>query len=192
MGLPLIPDMFSSGKSAHGCGHVVRTTHQGSRSLAVDYITNSTAQAGISIKTNTFIDRVNLTTDSAGESRANGVFLQDTTGQKTFIKARKEVIISAGTYGSPGILIRSGIGAKQEVEKIGIESQVDLPGVGKNLMDHLVMLSIYEVSMPAITNDHLIWHTGGKEKSFAQYKTDKTGFFRPVSVWNLCICSFRR
>lgn len=57
MALPLIqfPDMFSSGKSAHGYGHVVQTTHQDSRSLAVDYITNCTAQAGIPIKKNTSI-----------------------------------------------------------------------------------------------------------------------------------------
>lgn len=39
------------------------------------------------------------------------------------------------------------------------------------------MLSFYEVSKPATTNGHLIWHTGGKDKSLAQYKADKTGFF---------------
>jgi choline dehydrogenase-like flavoprotein len=140
MGLPFVPDMFSTGESAHGCGHVVRTSYQGTRTLATDYITHSTEKAGISIKTKTYIDRVSLERDSTGAMRANGVFLQDTTGQKTYVKARKEVIISAGTYGSPAILLRSGIGSKQEVEKLGIKSQVDLPGVGKNLMDHLVSL----------------------------------------------------
>ncbi|KAF7888078.1 uncharacterized protein EAF02_002619 [Botrytis sinoallii] len=158
MGLPLIPDMFSTGKSAHGCGHAVRTVSQGTRTMSTDYITSSTE-------------------NSAGALRANGVFLQDTTGQKSFVKARKEFIISAGTYGSPAILLRSGIGAKQEVEKLGIQSQVDLPGVAKNLMDHLVVLSFYEVPKPTLTNDHLIWHPSGKDKSLAQYKTDKTGFF---------------
>lgn len=138
MGLPLVPDMFSTGKSAHGYGHVVRAIYQGSRTLSADYFTNSTEQAGISTKTNTYIDRVSLEIDSAGAIRANGVFLQDTNDQKTFVKACKEVIISAGTYGSPGILLRSGIGAEEEVEKLGIKSQVNLPGVGKNLMDHLV------------------------------------------------------
>ncbi|TVY87032.1 Oxygen-dependent choline dehydrogenase [Lachnellula willkommii] len=177
MGMPLIPDMFSAGKSAHGCGHVVRTINQGTRTLATDYLTNSLGQAGISVKTKSYIDRINLETNGAGELQANGVILQDTAGHKTFVKARKEVIISAGTYGSPCILLRSGIGAKEEVEKLGINSQVDLPGVGKNLIDHLVLLSFYEVSEPATTNDHLIWHTGGKEKSLAQYKTNKTGFF---------------
>ncbi|THV45426.1 hypothetical protein BGAL_0490g00010 [Botrytis galanthina] len=167
----------STGESAHGCGHAVQTVSQGTRTMSTDYITSSTKDSGISISTNTYIDRISLETDTAGAPRANGVFLQDITGQKSFVKARKEVIISAGTYGSPAILLRSGIGSKQEVEKLGIQSQVDLSGVGKNLMDHLVVLSFYEVSKPALTNDHLIWHPGGKDKSLAQYKTDKTGFF---------------
>ncbi|TGO36552.1 hypothetical protein BHYA_0121g00130 [Botrytis hyacinthi] len=146
MGLPLIPDMFSTGKSAHGCGHAVQTVSQGTRTMATDYITSSTENSGVSIRTNTYSDRISLETDTA---------------------TRKEVIISAGTYGSPAVLLRSGIGSKQEVEKLGIQSQVDLPGVGKNLMDHLVVLSFYEVSKPALTNGHLIWHLGGKDKSLA-------------------------
>ncbi|KAF7943756.1 uncharacterized protein EAE97_005826 [Botrytis byssoidea] len=177
MGLPLIPDMFSTGKSAHGCGHAVRTVSQGTRTMATDYITSSMKISGISIKTNIYIDRISLETDTAGALRANGVFLQDITGKKSFVKAHKEVIISAGTYGSPAILLRSGIGSKQEVEKLGIQSQVDLPGGGKISMDHLVVLSFYEVSKPVLTNNHLIWHAGGKDKSLAQYKTDKTGVF---------------
>ncbi|TGO50399.1 hypothetical protein BCON_0184g00040 [Botryotinia convoluta] len=174
---PIITYMFSTGKSAHGCGHAVRTVSQGTRTMSTNYITSSTKNSGISTRTKTYIDRISLETDSAGALRANGVFLQDITGQKSFVKARKEVIISAGTYGSPGILLRSGIGGKKEVEKLGIQSRVDLPGVGKNLMNHLVLLSFYEVSKPALTNDHLIWHTNGKSKSSTQYQTDKTGFF---------------
>ncbi|KAF7911291.1 uncharacterized protein EAF01_002798 [Botrytis porri] len=177
MGVTLIPDMFSTCKSAHGCGHVVRTASQGTRTMSTDYITSPMKNSDISIKTNTYNDRINLKTDKSGALRANGVFLQDNTGQKSFVKARKEVIISAGTYGSLGILLRSGISSKQEVEKLGIQSQVDPPGVGKNLMDHLVVLSFYEVSTPALTNDHLIWHTKGKSKSLTEYQTDKPGFF---------------
>lgn len=39
-----------------------------------------------------------------------------------------------------------------------------------------VMLSFYEVSQPGLTNDHLIWHTGGRDKTTAEYKTSQTGF----------------
>lgn len=140
MGLPLIPDMFSTGESAHGCGHVVRTIYQGTRTSAADYITKSNAKDNIFIQTKTYVDRINLEKDDTAGLRANGVHLQGADGQKTFLKARKEVIVTAGTYSSPAILLRSGIGAKHEVEKLGLKSQVDLPGVGKNLMDHLVSL----------------------------------------------------
>lgn len=45
-------------------------------------------------------------------------------------------IVSAGTYGSPAILLRSGIGEAKELEAVGIEPQHQLPGVGRNLHDH--------------------------------------------------------
>jgi choline dehydrogenase-like flavoprotein len=48
------------------------------------------------------------------------------------IRASKMVVVSAGTFGSPGILERSGIGAKAILDKSGVEQVVDLPGVGEN------------------------------------------------------------
>ena len=47
-----------------------------------------------------------------------------------------EVIVSAGTYGSPTILLRSGIGPPDHLREVGIDCQVELPGVGSNLADH--------------------------------------------------------
>ena len=43
-----------------------------------------------------------------------------------------------GAYCSPGILLRSGIGPKADLEKLGLKCLVDAPGVGENLLDHLV------------------------------------------------------
>ncbi|MCA0402324.1 MAG: GMC family oxidoreductase N-terminal domain-containing protein [Proteobacteria bacterium] len=53
------------------------------------------------------------------------------------ILASKEVILSAGSIGSPHLLLLSGIGSKIEIEKHGISLVHDLPGVGENLQDHL-------------------------------------------------------
>ena len=89
------------------------------------------------MKTDTTVDNVVLINDGE-RKRAIGAHLQSANGEKTLVKARKEVIVSAGTYSSPAILLRSGIGPKQEMQELGIESQVDLDGVGKNLMDHPV------------------------------------------------------
>ncbi|KAM7192413.1 hypothetical protein V8F20_008873 [Naviculisporaceae sp. PSN 640] len=60
-----------------------------------------------------------------------------TGGRGAFnVTATGEVIISAGAFGSPAILQRSGIGPKDFLEKLGIPVVVDLPGVGSNLQDH--------------------------------------------------------
>jgi len=52
------------------------------------------------------------------------------------VKARHEVIVSAGVFQSPQLLMLSGIGSAAELQKHGISTVVDLPGVGKNLQDH--------------------------------------------------------
>ena len=139
-GLPYIPDMFTSGESPHGCGHAVRSIYQGVRSTAADYITKDNTRSNIDIMTNVYVDKVILEDTSDG-IRAVGVELQDSSGEKRSVKARREVVVTAGVYGSPTILLRSGIGDKHEVEHYGIKSRVDLPGVGKNLMDHLVSMT---------------------------------------------------
>ena len=58
-------------------------------------------------------------------------------GKKKKIRAHKEVILSAGSLMSPTILQRSGIGALEDIKPHGIELIHELPGVGKNLQDHI-------------------------------------------------------
>lgn len=136
-GFPLIPDLLTTGESPHACGHAIRSIFQGVRSTAADYITKSNGRSNISVKTDTIVDRVVMVSDGK-RKRAIGAQLQSATGDKILVKARKEFIVSGGAYNSPGILLRSGIGPKRAVQELGIESQVDLGGVGKNLMDHPV------------------------------------------------------
>jgi choline dehydrogenase len=72
-------------------------------------------------------------------NRAIGVeYLTGKKAQPTqTVYCHQEVILSAGAFGSPQILMLSGIGAKAELEPLGIEVKKDLPGVGKNLQDHV-------------------------------------------------------
>ena len=53
------------------------------------------------------------------------------TSEVKVARAKRLVVVSAGAFGSPAILERSGIGAKKVLEKYGIEQLVDLPGVGE-------------------------------------------------------------
>ncbi|KAI0405420.1 hypothetical protein F4802DRAFT_597250 [Xylaria palmicola] len=78
--------------------------------------------------------------------RATGV-LVDTEGLQYTIRARKEVIISAGAFQSPQLLMVSGIGPKDILQQNGIEVLNDSPGVGQNMKDHVLFGSSYRVNV---------------------------------------------
>lgn len=70
---------------------------------------------------------------------ATGVVFQTTAKNATrmaTVKARKEVILAAGAVHTPQLLQLSGVGPKRHLEEAGIETVVDLPGVGQNFQDH--------------------------------------------------------
>ncbi|MDC5819303.1 choline dehydrogenase [Vibrio europaeus] len=69
--------------------------------------------------------------------------------------AQKEVISSAGSIGSPQLLQLSGIGPKSVLDKAGVKVELDLPGVGKNLQDHLEVYFQYHCNQPITLNSKL-------------------------------------
>ena len=76
-----------------------------------------------------------------------------TNGGETETISAKLVVLSAGALMSPGIMMRSGLGPRAEVEGIGVDSVTDVPGVGKNLSDHPASAVVCEVKDGAII-DH--------------------------------------
>ncbi|XP_053995081.1 glucose dehydrogenase [FAD, quinone]-like [Hylaeus volcanicus] len=89
------------------------------------------------------------------DSKAYGVELIDKNGFKRVVKARKEVILTAGAVGSPQILLNSGIGPKEHLTKLGMHVVKDLP-VGKNLQNHVsvaLYFSIKDTAYEAMTMD---------------------------------------
>jgi choline dehydrogenase-like flavoprotein len=137
-GLDLDHDMFSHGENPHGCGHAPRTVHDGVRRTGADFVVNENKRNNLHLMVEAHVDKVLLEKGSDGVPKATGVRVMKADGSKVDIGASREVVVSGGSYCSPNILNRSGIGAKEELEKFGITLIVDLPGVGKNLMDHLV------------------------------------------------------
>jgi alcohol oxidase len=82
------------------------------------------------------------------ENRATGVAYTlnpllhpDGSKDTRIARATKLVLVSAGAFGSPGILERSGIGAKDVLKHVGVEQRVDLPGVGENYQGSSVQRS---------------------------------------------------
>ena len=79
--------------------------------------------------------------------RAVGVRYRQ-NGRMIEARAKGEVILSAGSIGSPEILQRSGVGPAEWLGEFGIATVVDKPGVGRNLQDHLQQRAIYRVMAP--------------------------------------------
>ncbi|CAK7041174.1 choline dehydrogenase [Kerstersia gyiorum] len=74
-------------------------------------------------------------------------------GQERRIVVRREVVISAGTIGSPAILQRSGIGAAERLQALGIPVVRDAPAVGQNLQDHFLVRVAHRVQGIATLNE---------------------------------------
>jgi choline dehydrogenase len=78
------------------------------------------------------------------DGRATGVVLTR-DGERYLAEVSGEVLLSAGSVGSPAILERSGIGDGERLQGLGIETVRHAPGVGENLQDHLQLRPIYKV-----------------------------------------------
>jgi choline dehydrogenase len=83
------------------------------------------------------------------------------------VRAAHEVVVSAGTVESPRLLLLSGIGDGDELARVGIEARVHLPGVGRNLHDHVLSPVIFAASRPVPPplpglqplHGHLFWRS---------------------------------
>ena len=100
-------------------------------------------------------DRRNLTVETHAlteqivieKERAIGVRFRQ-RGQSRRVNARREIVLCAGAVNSPQILMMSGIGDGDEIARHGIAPVHHLPGVGKNLQDHVDVCLVYEVLKP--------------------------------------------
>jgi alcohol oxidase len=105
------------------------------------------------------------------EFTSDPVSCPDADHSSSIVRASKFVVLSAGAFGSPAILERSGIGAKAILKGCNIEQLVDLPGVGENYRDHNGIFVPYFAANETITMDPL-WR--GKEsvvqENLAQWK----------------------
>ncbi len=107
--------------------------------------------------------------------QATGVEIKSGGGSE-YIKARKEVIISAGAFGSPQLLMLSGIGPAEELKQHNIDVVHQLSGVGQNLQDHLD----YIISYHSKRSDVVGLNPAGLlrlTKAMFQWKRDGSGLF---------------
>ena len=125
LGFPTVEDHNAPG--AVGAGPMPMSTRDGRRLTPLQaYLQHDARPASLRISSGRQVDRVLV-----DGGRALGIRLVDGTQI-----AAASVILSAGTYGSPPLLMRSGVGPAAHLREMGIDVVVDLHGVGENLADH--------------------------------------------------------
>jgi len=117
------------------------TVHEGRRgSPAARMLRPAMRRANLTVVTDALTTRVIVE-----KGRAIGVEYERGS-ERVAARAGREVILSAGTFNSPQILLLSGIGPADELRALGIAPVHDLPGVGRNLQDHASIALLYEAS----------------------------------------------
>lgn len=101
--------------------------------------------------------------------------------------AKREVILAAGAFNSPWLLLLSGIGEAAQLKKNGIEVKRDLPGVGQNLQDHL-FYPVSSLCKKPVSNNHFLPFYR-QMAALLQYKLTGKG---PLSIGPLEACTFFR
>src|SRR6266404_2718006 len=123
----------------------------------------------------TVITRAQATGIVFDGKRATGVRYHR-KGRDQTAEARREVMLCGGTFGSPQLLLLSGVGPVEELKQHGIGIVHELPGVGKNLQDHLDCITSYSSKQ----TDLFGLTVGGVFKLFGsmlQWRKDGTGIF---------------
>lgn len=135
-GIPLTEDY--NGANQHGVGRAQVTQKNGERcSAAQAYLAPHTGRSNLTV-----ISRAHATRVVMQGRQAVGVAYRQ-GAQALEVQARREVILAGGAYGSPQLLMLSGIGPADHLRELGIEPLHDLPGVGQNLQDHVTTVLIY-------------------------------------------------
>lgn len=136
VGLPRVAD-FNGPALVEGAGLQDLTIKDGRRnSIARAYLHPVLNRPNLTVLTDTQVDRLLFD----GETCTGVEFTMD--GERRKVRAERETLLCAGTVGSPRLLMLSGIGAANDLRRLGLPVQTDLPGVGQNLQDHALVYGV--------------------------------------------------
>nr|WP_279152909.1 GMC family oxidoreductase N-terminal domain-containing protein [Pseudomonas mosselii] len=161
-------DDFNMGDNA-GCGYFQVNQRSGVRwNSAKAFLRSILKRPNLTVLTGVQVDQVLLDNTRARAVKASW------QGAWHEFAARREIVLCAGSVGSPGILQRSGIGPRKLLEGLGIGVRHEMPGVGGNLQDHLQLRLIYQVHNTRTLNQmaNSLW---GKLGMGLRYAYDRSG-----------------
>ncbi|NML60466.1 choline dehydrogenase [Massilia sp. RP-1-19] len=174
-GIPKTTD-FNGGDNS-GCAYFDVNQKRGVRwNTAKAFLRPASKRPNLTIMTGCHVERLIIESTEQGKV-CRGV--EFTGGGKAWrATAVKETLLAAGAIGSPQILQLSGIGPASALHALGITPQVDLPGVGENLQDHLQLRMIYKINgAPTLNTRAASWV--GRMKIGMEYALFQSG---PMSM----------
>ena len=141
-----------SGPELLGVGYTDTTTTRDGRrcSAAVAFLKPAHNRGNLTVQTGARSHRLLIE-----KGRCRGV-VYERGGRLHTARAAREVVVCGGAIGSPHLLLLSGIGPADDLQRLGIDVKADLAGVGKNLHDHLLTFVIHEASREIPAPNHNI------------------------------------
>ncbi|MCJ1334426.1 hypothetical protein MMC10_011136 [Thelotrema lepadinum] len=179
-GEPTSEDIYDG--EINGLTHCVDSIYKGQRSGSYFFVKD---KPNITITSRMHSKRLIL--DATGTCK--GVTVVDSSFAELKFYALREVILSQGVFESPKLLMLSGIGPTKELSRHGLETIVDSPQVGQNLLDHPAVPFVLRVKDDYGMDDVLLRQTSKQEAAFSAYNHDHSG---PVGSGLLEMVGFPR
>jgi choline dehydrogenase-like flavoprotein len=142
---------------AQYCSSTIDPAHELRSSSEESFLTKITPSS-LTTYENTLAKKVVFNDDK----KATGVQVKGLLGNTITLSASKEVIISAGVFQSPQLLMVSGVGPSDQLQAYGIDVIADRPGVGQNMWDHPFLAPTYRVQVTTLTKfaNNLLYAAG--------------------------------
>jgi choline oxidase len=157
-GFDLVP-FNEDGELREGSGIFALNVHKGLRqSSSQAYLHPMRASAkNLTVLTNTCVNRIIL-------DKSNIAYAVETA--TSIIHAKREIVLSCGTFDTPKLLLLSGIGPPQQLQTLGIPVKMELAGVGEHLIDHPEGVIYWETQQPVPEETTQYWEVGLFSKIF--------------------------
>lgn len=169
-----------NGASNNGFMIAQTTSRNGSRlSNAKAFLRPIKDRPNLHFLLNTTVSKILINTTT---KEAYGIEVMKHDGQRESILTKKEVILSAGTINSPQLLMLSGVGSEEDLKPLGIQIMKNLPGVGKNLQNHVSYSLKFYINDTATTA--LNWATAMEYLLFRDGLMSGTGLSEVTAVIN--------
>lgn len=145
----------------------MNTIYKGLRSTSVCFLDG---KPNITVIPETHVQKITIK-----DGKAVGIDAEDKEGKPFTLSAKREVVLSAGVFESPQLLMFSGIGQKEQLKEFGLPCIVDSKHVGQNLLDHPIMPHVFKLKDGVGLDGHLLRAGPMRQAAVSAYERNHSG-----------------